>query len=89
LAFRVIWWHMRNSKFKLMSHFGPYKLEINFIFFVGTSELLTAPKVIQQCMRNLSLSLVPIWDPSLSLGFFLFVFIASLANLLSNSRVIR
>jgi hypothetical protein len=32
LAPRIVRWHMRNSKFKLVSHFKPYKLEITFFW---------------------------------------------------------
>jgi len=63
------------SEFKRVFHLG-FELEFGFIylfiFVVGPTKLLLAPRIVQQCMRNLNSSSSPISGLSLSLGFSIF-----------------
>ncbi len=59
-----------------------------FIFVVGPTKLLLAPRIVQQCMRNLKFKLKSHFGLELKLGVFYFFFVVGTIDLLSSPKVV-
>jgi hypothetical protein len=72
LAPKVVQWHMKNSKFKLVSHFEPCKLEIDFFFrhFQTTCDTKSSSTMLEEFELELGSHL----GPKFELKFFFVYF---------------